>query len=102
MNINPFTKTNLKSMFTYHPKSKSRVSDSLAKEVGNKLFVDWKKVNVKTLAAGMNVELEHEGTLKTLGVAQKDLFKAAAQIALDHLAEDPQYYVKLKKMEAKK
>ena len=92
----------LKSLFTYHKKTGSRVSDSQAKEVGNKLFVDWKKVSVKTLAAGMNVELEHKSTLTKLGVKDADILKAAARIALDHLAEDGAYYTKLKKMEAKK
>ena len=84
----------------FHKKSTpTKVSLQQAKVVGNSLFVDWKKVSVKTLAQGMNVELEHEGTLVKLGVT--NILKAAAQIALDHLGEDKSYYDKLKKMEAK-
>lgn len=84
----------------FHKKSTpSKVSLQQAKVAGNSLFVDWKKVSVKTLAQGMNVELEHEETLAKLGVT--DILKAAASIALDHLAEDVHYYEKLKKVEAK-
>ena len=101
MNLNPFTTENLRNIFKRLPKKTvSRVSPSQAKEVGDKLFVDWKKMTPKDLAYGMNIELEHESTLKSLGVT--DILKAVAKIALDHYAENRQYYQKLKKVEAKK
>ena len=76
MNINPFSKESVKALFTYRHKSGGRVSPAQAKEVGNKLFVDWHKVSPKTLAQGMNIELEHESTLKSLGVKTEDILKA--------------------------
>ena len=44
----------------------------------------------KSLAAGIKVEMEHTTDPKI-----------AREIAMDHLTEDPEYYVKLKKMEKK-
>jgi len=102
MNLNPFTRENIRALLTVRPKSTGVVSPAQAKQVGNSLFVDWHKVSVKTLTQGMNVELEHEATLRSLGVKDQDMFKAAARIALDHLAEDKAYYEKLKKLEGKK
>jgi hypothetical protein len=91
---------NLKAFF-FPNKKKASISLQQAKEVGNKLFVDWKRVSPKTLAEATNVELEHESTLVKLGVKGDELIKAAAMIALDHLAEDIHYYLKLKKVEGK-
>ena len=104
MDLNPVSKNNLRNLFSWHKSStpKGPVSPQMAKELGNKLFVDWKRVSPKTLAFGMNTELEHKDTLLSLGVKEQDIYKAVARIALDHLAEDKDYYVKLKKMEAKK
>lgn len=45
-----------------------------------------KDVNQSQLAMGIKIEMEH--------TKDKQLAK---EIALDHLAEDPQYYTKLKK-----
>ena len=102
MDFNPVSKNNLRNLFSWHKdSSKGPVSLSAAKELGNKLFVDWKRVSPKTLAQGMNTELEHKDTLLSLGVKEQDMYKAVARIALDHLAEDKAYYEKLKKMEAK-
>ena len=102
MSLNPFSTENLRAFFSKHRKTSTSVSPQQAKAVGDKLFVDWKKISSKTLAQGMSIELEHKDTLVSLGVHENDMFKAVAQIALDHLAEDKLYYVKLKKMEAKK
>jgi len=101
MNLNPFSKENVRALFTARPKTGGKVSPAHAKTIGNSLFVDWHKVSVKTLTQGMNIELEHKSTLQSLGVKEQDLFKAVARIALDHLNEDLKYYEKLKKMEGK-
>jgi hypothetical protein len=93
MNLNPFA--------SRHPSTKERVSPAVAKQIGNTLFVDWRKISPKALAYGMNIELEHESTLKSLGVKDQDMLKAVARIALDHFAEDKLYYEKLKKVEGK-
>jgi Protein of unknown function (DUF5661) len=91
---------NLRALF-FPNKTKSSVSPQQAKAVGDKLFVDWKKISPKTLAQGMSIELEHKDTLVSLGVHENDMYKAVARIALDHLAEDGKYYSKLKKLEKK-
>lgn len=101
MSLNPFSTENLRAFFAKRKKLPSSVSSSQAKAVGDKLFVDWKKISPKTLAQGMSIELEHEGTLVRLGIKNDELLKASAMIALDHLAETPKYYDRLKKVESK-
>lgn len=67
-----------------------------AKEIGNKLKVDWKKVDLEQFRMGLEVESEHDDNSKLDVVKSKlDLGK----IALAHLNEIPDYYTKLKKME---
>lgn len=56
-------------------------------DLAKKLDVPLEELK-KALAAGIKVELEHT---TDKGVAK--------EIALDHLAEDPKYYEKLKKVE---
>lgn len=65
-----------------------------AKEIGDNLNIDWKKVDRHQLHLGMNIELEHA---ESIG---KDDPETMAKIALDHLREDPKYYTKLLNMEA--
>ena len=91
---------NLRTLF-FPNKTKSSVSPQQAKAIGDKLFVDWKKISPKTLAQGMSIELEHKDTLISLGVHENDMLKAVARIALDHLAESPKYYLELAKIEKK-
>ena len=101
MSLNPFSTENLRAFFSKHRKTSTSISPQQAKAIGDKLFVDWKKISSKTLAQGMSIELEHTDTLVSLGVHENDMFKAVARIALDHLAEDGKYYTKLKKVEGK-
>ena len=101
MSLNPFSTENLRAFFSKHRKTSASVSPQQAKAIGDKLFVDWKKISPKTLAQGMSIELEHKDTLISLGVKDADMLKAVARIALDHLAEDGKYYTKLKKVEGK-
>ena len=57
-------------------------------------------VDPNQLEMGIQVEMEHAGTIAKLkpGVSVKDV---ARSIALDHLREFPDYYTRLKKVEAK-
>lgn len=55
---------------------------------------DNKKVDPKELAKGIKVEKEHVGSLKT-----KEKKAIATDIARDHIAEFPNYYEGLEKME---
>lgn len=63
-----------------------------AKEIGDKLKVDWSKIDVEQFRMGLDVEMEHQdvtgGDPETTG-----------KIALAHLKEMSDYYTKLKKME---
>ena len=101
MSLNPFSTENLRAFFSKHRKTSTSISPQQAKAIGDKLFVDWKKISPKTLTQGMSIELEHKDTLISLGVKDADMLKAVARIALDHLAEDGKYYSKLKKVEGK-
>jgi len=66
------------------------ISKSRAEKVGDKLGVDWSKVDLNQFRMGLGVELEHRnvthGNLEMTGT-----------IALAHLEEDSRYYTKLKK-----
>jgi hypothetical protein len=64
-----------------------------------KLKIDISKYNMDQVKAGIQVELEHGSKAgKLLDVTHDDLTKTL-QIALAHLEEDPQYYVKLETIE---
>lgn len=65
--------------------SDNKIVQDLAKK--HKVDVDFLKVQLNN---GVKVEMEHT-----------DNKKIATEIALDHLYEDPRYYIKLKKIESK-
>ncbi len=66
------------------------ITEKKAKEIGNKLNVDWKEVSLKEFRVGLKEELEHRN------VTHGDLL-VTGKIALAHLEEDKKYYTKLKK-----
>lgn len=69
-------------------KIKGGKADKLTKKnIANKFGVEIAKIN-KELEMGIKVELEHTNSKKL-----------AKEIAMDHLAEIPDYYTRLKKME---
>jgi len=72
----------------------SMITSDKAKEVGNKLRLNWNDVDINEFTLGLNEELEHKD------VTGGDL-KTTAKIALAHLKEDSRYYTKLKKTFAK-
>jgi len=78
---------------------KKRVHVDVAKALGVKLGVKWNRVDFTPydLAAGMSVEMEHQGG-KT-DVVGKDVNLDTAKIALAHLKEGGDYYKRLAKME---
>lgn len=65
---------------------------SQAKRIGDKLGVDWNKVDLNEFKQGMNVELEHRNVTK-------GNLTLTGMITRSHLREMPDYYTKLKKME---
>jgi len=64
-----------------------------AKTIGDEIGVDWSQVDLEEFRMGLGVEFEHRNTVDFN-------LKKMALVALDHLAEDPKYYTKLKEVEA--
>ncbi|HHT78918.1 MAG TPA: hypothetical protein GXZ93_03870 [Actinobacteria bacterium] len=77
-----------KKVFTYEQ----------AKEIGEKLGIDWKKWDVEQFRRGMDVELEHGTEDPKTNVTNDDPL-LTGKIALAHLNEFPDYYIRLDKME---
>ena len=69
-----------------------------AKEIGERLGVDWSKFDVEQFRRGMDVELEH-GTRDPHTNVTNDGGFITGKIALAHLNEFPDYYDRLEKME---
>lgn len=69
-----------------------------AKEIGEKLGIDWTKFDVDQFCRGMDVELEH-GTHDPRTNVSSDDPLITGKIALAHLNEFPDYYDRLEEME---
>lgn len=70
----------------------TKESYEYAKNVGDRIGVDWSKVDLKEFAKGLEVEKEHND------VTKGDVVKTA-KIAIAHLKELPNYYSKLATIE---
>jgi hypothetical protein len=70
-----------------------------ARWIGEELGVDWGVVSFDEFRLGMEVELEHGRRNRVTNVTNDDLLMTG-KIALAHLAEFPDYYQRLAKMEA--
>lgn len=89
---------NLGPYITEAELEKGSVSLEKAQEIADKIDFDADKYDIKELKRGIEVEMEHMGTIEDL--ADKDLSKeqqmvAAGRVAYDHLKEDGKYYAKL-------
>ena len=69
-----------------------------AKEIGEKLGIDWSKFDVEQFRMGMDVELEHGLRDAHTNVTGDDPL-TTGKITLAHLNEYPDYYTRLDKME---
>lgn len=78
--------------------SKKEFTEEEAKEVGEKLGINWEKFDVDQFRRGMNVELEH-GLRDPETNVSNDNPITTGKIALAHLKEFPDYYNRLEKME---
>jgi len=74
------------------------VSIDQAKEIGKKLGISWKDFDVTQFRKGMEVELEHGTVNPQTNVTNDDLIMTG-KIALAHLNEFSDYYIRLEKME---
>lgn len=89
----------MKTFRRFLKEEKTKFTADQAKALGDKLDVDWDKVDLEQLRKGLEVESEHDKPGK-LDVVKSDL--DLAKIALAHLDEFPDYYDRLAKAEKSK
>ena len=70
-----------------------------AKVIGEQLGISWDHFDVAQFHSGLGVELEHGKVAPKTDVTHDDSL-LTGKIALAHLAEFPDYYTRLAKMEA--
>jgi hypothetical protein len=78
--------------------NKKRFTGREAKQIGEKLGIDWSKYDVEQFRMGLDVELEHGKIDPHTNVTDDDPIMTG-KIALAHLNEIPDYYTRLDKME---
>ena len=76
-----------------------RTSSDEAKRVGDAIGVDWDRFDLEQFRAGMDVEYEHGSRDPQTDVTHDDPM-VTGKIALAHMKEFPDYYVRLERMEA--
>jgi hypothetical protein len=69
-----------------------------AKRIGEDLHVNWKEIHLGEFTKGLNVELEHGSKDPQTNITGNN-GKLTGEIALAHLKEIPDYYIRLAKME---
>ena len=74
--------------------TKKHFTAEQAKEIGEKIGIDWSKFDVEQFRRGMDVELEH-GTVDPNTNVSNDDPLVTGKIALAHLNEFPDYYHRL-------
>jgi len=78
--------------------SKEKFTAEEAKEIGEKIGIDWSMFDVEEFRRGMDVELEH-GTVDSNTNVSNDDPLITGKIALAHLNEIRDYYTRLDAME---
>ena len=78
--------------------AKKRFTAKDAKEIGEKLGINWRKFDVEQYRMGLDVELEHGLVDPHTNVTNDDPIMTG-KIALAHLNEFPDYYTRLDKLE---
>ncbi len=79
--------------------SKSKFTIEEARWAGEQIGIDWQEFDIEQFRIGLEVELEH-GLIDPVTNITNDDLTMTAKIALAHLKEIPDYYTRLKKMEA--
>lgn len=69
-----------------------------AKKIGDKLGIDWSKIDLEQFQMGLDVEMEHGARDPRTNVTNSDPI-LTGKIAWAHLNELSDYYTRLKKME---
>jgi hypothetical protein len=75
-----------------------RTTPDEARRVGDQIGVDWDRFDLEQFRAGMDVEYEH-GTHDPQTDVTGDDPVTTGKIALAHMKEFPDYYVRLQRME---
>jgi len=70
-----------------------------AREIGTRIGINWKAVDLEQFRLGLEVELEHGIRNVVTNVTNDDL-TLTGKIALAHLLEIRDYYTRLLRMEA--
>jgi hypothetical protein len=78
--------------------AKQHFTTEQAREIGDKLGIDWIRFNVEQFRMGLDVELEHGLIDPSTDVTGNDSI-LTGKIALAHLNEFADYYTRLDKME---
>ena len=78
---------------------KRKFSSTEAREIGNRLGLDWSIVDLDEFQRGLEVELEHGSRDPETNVTNDDL-SLTGKIAWAHLKEFPDYYTRLEVLEA--
>ena len=78
--------------------AKNSFTTEQAREIGDKLGIDWTRFDVEQFRMGLDVELEHGLHDPTTNVTGNDPV-LTGKIALAHLNEFADYYTRLEKME---
>jgi hypothetical protein len=76
----------------------NKFSPAEAKRIGDALGLDWVAFDLDQFQAGLEVELEHGSRDPQTNVTDDDAM-ITAKIALAHLKEFPDYYLRLAMME---
>lgn len=79
--------------------SKGKFTTEEAKWACEQIGIDWQEFDIEQFRMGLEVELEH-GLIDPVTNVTNDDLTVTAKIALAHLKEIPDYYTRLKKMEA--
>lgn len=80
-------------------KNNTKFSDEEARWIGDQLGLDWRKYDFEQFKTGLETELEHGSINPVTNITDDDIMMTA-KIALAHLNEIPDYYTRLKNMEA--
>ena len=70
-----------------------------AKEIGDKIGVDWSIVDLGQLIQGIKEEMEHGSMYGSVAKVHDDDYLVSARITYAHLIERPDYYSALEIME---
>ena len=79
--------------------NKRKVSSDEAKQIGDKLGINWAKIDLEQFQHVLEVEFEHGARDPETNVTNDDVV-LTGKIAWAHLKEFPDYYTRLNRLEA--